>query len=909
MNHSPFGEHNSPASVQGVRRAEAAFDNEAFKAQIRTVIHSPKIVRASLQEFQQRLDSAYVEGADVGALIRQRAVMIDTLVQELWQSLGWKKGEGSYALIAVGGYGRGELHPFSDVDLLLLLKGAANEEEKEQISRLVTFLWDCGLELGHSVRTLGECVSAAKDDVTIMTNLLESRVLIGCENLHQSLMKKVSADHMWPPAQFFIAKWQEQRDRYQTMEAPDYNLEPNIKTSPGGLRDIQTIIWIAKRYLGEADIEALVSKGFLTPLEAQNFRDGLEFLWSVRYALHMVSNRHEDRLLFEFQLKIAKLLGYADDNANLAVEKFMESYYRCAMRLAVLNEVLIQHFDQSIVASDNQEEALQLNERFSVSKGYIDVRDEAVFEEHPWALLEIFVLMAENTYILGVKASTIRLIRKHRERIDDDFRQDPRTIELFLRLLRSGRNVPLQFKRMRQFGMLSAYLPAFGHIIGKMQFDLFHIYTVDVHTLEVMKNVYEFAYNSSQQDYILAAKIINGHMRIELLYLAALFHDIAKGRGGDHSELGALDCRDFCEKHNLDPLDTNLVVWLVENHLFMSTFSQKQDISDPDVIAEFCQQIGMRERLDYLFVLTVADIQGTNPELWTSWRASLLRQLYAAATRTFRRGLEKHVAKADVIKSKQANAMQLLMDKDVDIEKVKALWEDRNDEYFLRESTANIALLTRRILESEDDDQPLIVIQPSYEFGGEAPITQISIYYRLVENRFSFITLALEQLGLNIHDARLMVAGGGITLDTYYVLDLNEKPIPEGGDFERKILEKLKDVLTSADDRWFDSGKTVSRRLRSFSWPSETVFSNDSAPGFSVIEVIAPDRPGLLTVIAQVFFAHELRLHSAKISTLGERVEDVFFLTDREDQIISEPDKIEAIQRDLKTALDEHTQQ
>lgn len=909
MSLSPFGEHNSPASLQGIKRAESAFNREAFRSEIRATVGDAIKARACLQEYQQKLNDAYVDGADVGALVRLRALMIDTLIEELFAVLGSEYHHESYAVIAVGGYGRGELHPFSDVDLLLLLKARPGKKQSEHISQIVTFLWDCGLELGHSVRTLSECVSSAKEDVTIMTNLLESRVLVGNEELHQALMKKVGVENMWPAEQFFTAKWQEQRQRYHTMDGPDYNLEPNIKTSPGGLRDIQTIIWIAKRSLGEADIEALVDQGFLTVLEAQSFRDGLEFLWSVRYALHMVANRHEDRLLFEFQLKIAELLGYADDNANLAVEKFMESYYRCAMRMAVLNDVIIQHFDQSIVGDNNSDELIELNERFVVDNGYIDVRSEEVFEQNPWALLEIFILMAENTYISGVKASSIRLIRKHRENIDDTFRADPKVIDLFLRLLRSGRNVPLQFKRMRQFGMLSAYLPAFGDIIGKMQFDLFHIYTVDVHTLEVVNNVYEFAYNSSQQDYVLAAKIINGHVRIELLYLAALFHDIAKGRGGDHSELGAVDCREFCVRHGFDTYDTNLVVWLVENHLYMSSFSQKQDISDPEVIAEFCQHIGMRERLDYLFVLTVADIQGTNPELWTSWRASLLRQLYAAATRAFRRGLEKYIAKADVIKTKQANALQLLRDNGVDVSAVEALWEDRNDEYFLRESTANIALLTQRILESDNLDQPLIVIQPSFEFGGEEPITQISIYYGLVENRFSFITLALEQLGLNIYDARLMVAGGGHTLDTYYVLDLNEKPIPENSEFESRTLKKLKQVLTSTDDRWIASEKPISRRLKSFSWPSETVFSNESAPGFSVLEVIAPDRPGLLTVIAQVFFAHKLRLHSAKISTLGERVEDVFFLTDREDQMITDPEQIDKIQSDLRAALDEHTQQ
>ncbi|MGB5325809.1 MAG: [protein-PII] uridylyltransferase, partial [Pseudomonadales bacterium] len=711
---------------------------------------------------------------------------------------------------------------------------------------------------------------------------------------------------------------------HRHVDSTEYNLEPNIKTSPGGLRDIQTISWVSRRSFGEASFEQLAARKQLTRIEAQAFIEGVRFLWQVRYALHMVSGRKEDRLLFEHQIAVAKLLGFSDDNSNLAVEHFMHEYYRRVMLLAELNDVLMQYFNSALADADEQIEVIALNERFCVRNGYIGVTDASIFDNNLSALLEIFLLMGEHNYINGVEAPTIRLMRTHRERIDENFRDDPQVKTLFMKILRSGRNVPLQLKRMRNYGILSKYLPAFGEIIGKMQYDLFHVYTVDVHTLEVVQNIYRFAHEGSEYDYLLAAKIINGHIKIELLYLAALFHDIAKGRGGDHSEMGAHDAREFCQRHGIGELETRLVVWLVENHLLMSSVSQKQDISDPDVIRHFAETVRERLYLDALFVLTVADINGTNPELWNAWRASLLRQLYAATTRVLRRGLENPIDKQQVIAVKQATVLARLQGLGIDVEAVRQQWSNRFDEYFLRESVDDLALHAQSIIEHGDDDSPIILIRPSHEFDGEA-ITQITIYCTLIENRFAFMTLALEELNLSIHDARLLVAGGGHVLDTFYVQDLSledalhaplnsslkvGKQAASVMDPEQRIKQirnRLMQVLQSPDERWLRSARRLSRRLRSFAWPSQTVFSNDYAPGFSVLEVIAPDRPGLLSVVGRVFFKHELRLHSAKIATLGERVEDVFFLTDRNDRIIEEPARIEQIQRDLRAALDENT--
>ena len=516
--------------------------------------------------------------------------------------------------------------------------------------------------------------------------------------------------------------------------------------------------------------------------------------------------------------------------------------------------------------------------------------------------------MAENSYILGVSASTIRLMRLHRDKIDDDFRNNPVVNELFLSLLRSKGDVPLQLKRMARHGILGAYIPAFSDIIGKMQYDLFHMYTVDIHTLEVIQNIFRFANESSEFDYLLSAKIISGDIKIELLYLAALFHDIAKGRGGSHSELGAEDAKIFCKQHGLSDQNIKLVSWLVKNHLLMSTVSQKQDLSDPNVIRHFAIETGGRSNLDYLYILTVADINGTNPELWNAWRSTLLRQLYVESTRALRRGLENTLDKDEIILEKKNQALRKLNENDVDIGKVKKQWIERVDEYFIRESVDDLVMHAENIISHIDSDKPLILIKKSSVFT-ETSVTQITIYSKLIENRFSFMALALEELNLSIYDARLLIAGGGFVLDTFYVVDVDNHDIDDDSKRIDIIKKKIFQVMTKPNVRWLSSDRRTSRRMKNFDLPTQSSFSNDYTPGLSVLEVIAPDIPGLLSIIGKIFFENKIRLHNAKISTMGERVEDVFFITDREDRVITDPTKINIIENQIKSELDEHTQQ
>ena len=859
-------------------------------------------IKSILQKYQHEMDESFRDGTDVSHLINCRSYMIDLLLKHVWKKEGLCQVKS--CLVAVGGYGRSELHPKSDIDFLIILSEKPSRDIEKKISSLVTFLWDSGLDIGHSVRTLDDCDSFARKDLSVFTNLLESRQITGDESLYESMKKIIDVSRMWPPREFFLAKCEEQKNRYKQTESSTYNLEPNVKNSPGGLRDVQNIIWIAKRQLGQGDINKLALDGFLTEVEAKNFLEGVNFLWKVRYALHILANRYEDRLLFDYQIKVASFFGFSDDDSNLAVEKFMQEYYRVGTSLSELNDVLIQHFDQIWMQENKKEELISINKRFCVRNGYIDVTSNDVFETNPHSLIEIFLLMAENSYILGISASTIRLMRLYRDKIDDNFRKNHEVNELFLDLLRSKGNVPLQLKRMSRHGILGAYIPSFSDIIGKMQYDLFHIYTVDVHTLEVIQNIFRFSNDSSEFDYLLSAKIKNGDIKIELLYLAALFHDIAKGRGGSHSELGAEDARVFCKTLGLSDQNIKLVSWLVMNHLLMSTISQKKDLSDPDVIREFSIKTGGRSNLDYLYILTIADINGTNPELWNAWRSTLLRQLYIESKRALRRGLENILGKDEIITEKQSQVLSILKDRNIDINEVKKHWKDRVDEYFIRESVDDLVMHSENIIAHGNTDKPLIIIKKSSAFA-ETSVTQITVYSKLIENRFSFMTLALEELSLSIYDARLLIAGGGFVLDTFYVtnIDNNDDTRIE------MISKKLHEVMTKPNERWLSTDRRTSRRMKSFDWPTQTNFSNDYTPGLSVLEVVAPDRPGLLSIIGKIFFENKIRLHNAKISTLGERVEDVFFITDREDRMIADPKIISLIENQIKSKLDEHTQQ
>lgn len=642
------------------------FDPERFAALVRSEGSITKAFKSSIEHADALLNERFLRLENIKLLIRRRAWVMDKLLQMLWQQYSCSEIP-DIALLAVGGYGRAELHPHSDIDLMVLLRDDDSAQAYEsELEAFLTQMWDIGLEVGHSVRSIEQCRALAAGDITIATNLMESRTIWGDPELCAKMREATGPKNIWNPRDFFLAKWSEQIARHNKFNNTEFNLEPDIKGAPGGLRDIQNIGWVAKRYFDAQRMSDLVSNGFLTHKEYDILNSGHLFLWEVRYALHMITGRSENRLLFEYQRTVAGMLGYRDSDEVLAVEKFMKRYYRVALSVSQLNDMLLQHFDEAIVRADEPESIEPINSRFQIHNGYIEARYDNLFVRTPSALMEIFVILAQREDIKGIRASTIRLIRDHRDLVDEHFRNDIRNISLFMELLRSPNKIYTQLYRMKRYGILGNYIPQFGQVIGQMQFDLFHIYTVDAHSLHVLRNLRMFRHQDVKKDFPIAHYIVNRIPKIELLYIAGLFHDLGKGRGGDHSELGATDAYEFCIHHRLGKWDANLVSWLVENHLLMSITSQKKDVSDPDVIHEFATLVQDTNRLDYLHVLTVADVYGTNPKLWNGWRASLIRQLYSETRRALRRGLKQPVNREEWIEDTKERAMALLSNRQFD---------------------------------------------------------------------------------------------------------------------------------------------------------------------------------------------------------------------------------------------------
>ena len=877
------------------------FDRSQFQAELALKSSPIPAFKKVITKARQVLDERFLAGSDIRRLITDRAWFIDQILRAAWSRFDWNKGA-DIALIAVGGYGRGELHPYSDIDLLILLNDSDQELFRDPIEGFLTLLWDIGLEVGQSVRSVAECAEEARADLTVITNLMESRTIAGPEHLRQSMLKVTSPSEMWSSKEFFLAKRNEQNARHSKYNNTEYNLEPNVKASPGGLRDIQTILWIARRQFGSLNLSAILDQGFLTEGEYSLLVSSQAFIWRVRYGLHMLAGRAEDRLLFDHQRSLAALLGYEDSDAKLAIERFMQKYYRVVMSISELSDLVGQHFAEVILWEGDSGEAAPLNSRFLVRDSYLEVVKDSVFVQRPFALLEVFVLLAQHPEIKGVRAETIRLLRDHRHLIDDDFRSDIRNTSLFIELFKCREGIHRNLRRMNRYGILGRYLPEFGHIVGQMQHDLFHIYTVDAHTLNVIKYLRKLSKPGVAEKYPLASKLVELLPKPELIYIAGLYHDIAKGRGGDHSELGAEDAQAFCVRHKLPAWDTRLVVWLVANHLIMSTTAQRKDLSDPQVINDFAQMVGDETHLDYLYVLTVADINATNPTLWNSWRASLLRQLHSETQRALRRGLENPLEREEQIRQTQRAALDSLVRNGTDPDDAEQLWAQLGDDYFLRHSPTDVALHTRAILQHGDSSEPLVLIQETTqrEFEGG---TQIFIYAADQHDFFAVTVAAMDQLNLNIHDARIITSSSQFTLDTYIVLDADGTPI--GNDPERiqEIRQGLIEALRKPEEYLTIIKRYVPRQLKHFAFPPQVTIHNDAQRLQTIIEVIAPDRPGLLARIGQLFLDFDLSVQNAKIATMGERVEDVFFVTNADNQPLSDPQLCIQLQQALVRQL------
>ena len=855
---------------------------------------SPIAFRQVLDRGTELLQERFALDESVEDLVRDRARLVDITLRAAWVRHAGRFAD-DLALVAVGGYGRGELHPSSDIDVMVLLPKSDSADWQSDIETFLTFLWDIGLEVGHSVRSIDDCQRESLADISVATTLFEARLLAGPESLFAGMRRALAPDRLWSSQDFFEAKCKEQTERHHRYFDTAYNLEPNVKSSPGGLRDIQTIGWVAKRHFGTDTLDELVAHGFLTREELRKLKAGQSFLWKVRFGLHALTARREDRLLFDYQIKLAKMFGYEDASFTLAVEQLMQKYYRTVMDVSLLNEMLLQLFREAILTQSAP--PLPINARFQIRNDYLEVTHPEVFARFPSALLEMFVLLQQNPQLRGVRAETIRLVGNHVWLIDEEFRQNPRHHRLFMEILCAPVGVTHELRRMNLYGVLGRYIPSFGRVVGRMQYDLFHAYTVDAHTLFVVSNLRRLAMPKFNDEFPALSQIMQSLPRQEIAYLAALFHDIAKGRGGDHSELGAVDAEAFCLEQGLGRYEARLVAWLVKNHLILSITAQKKDISDPDIIHDFARRVGDQAHLDYLYVLTVADVRGTNPKLWNAWKARLFEEFYERTKRALRRGLETPVDQDELIRETQEHARSEMPQ--LAAERISNVWGQWTEAYFLRYTPEEIAWQTTLLAQREShDDTPLVAIRQLAERGGTAVFTYAPRRLR----SFARTTAVLDQMGLNVVDARLITSSNGFSLETYVVLEDNGAVIDDE-DRLREIEHGLWRNLQQPEDSPATVTRRAPRQVRMFSTPTQVNFSVDTRNGRTILELIAADRPGLLSEVGKVFRTERVAINGAKIMTVGERAEDVFYVTDADGRPLQEP-VCQRLQDALILALD-----
>lgn len=888
-----------------------SIDNEALLQQLRAATSPIPVIKPILAKITQQCHDYFRETLDAVTLVAHRSQLIDQILFCLWQNAELNDNtnqDTSISLLAVGGYGRAELHPHSDIDLLIVLANeAAFEKHKEALQSFITLLWDLKLDIGHSVRTLDECVTEAKKDLTIITNMMEARTLAGDESLLTELHRRTDPRIIWSGPDFFAAKWEELKKRHAKHESTEYNLEPNVKNSPGTLRDIQTINWMAMRHFRHEDLEDLKQYKFLTQFELEQYQRSTEFLWQLRYALHMVTNREEDRLLFELQKDIAKILGFTDDEEMLGVEYMMLQFYRHQLALTELTDILLYHIKDDIFGNSGEDHIEPIDEDLYIFNGHLRLTDPKRIAAKPELLLRIFVEFAKRSNIEGMHSSTIRALHDHRELIDQDFRENPLHNDLFMQLLRNDLEISSTLKRMMRYGILGRYIPDFGSIIGHMQYDLFHIYTVDEHSLRMVQLLRRYRHSDEKEHFPLAYNLIHKIKRKEVLYITAILHDVGKRYRGEHEIAGAEIAKAFCQQHKLSNYDTNMVEWLVRNHLLMAQSSQRIDINNPEDIYQFALEIGDMDHLQHLFLVTIADINSTNPKLWTGWRAEQMRTLYDNTKQAFRRGLNNSMGKEQLVHAIQCEAIYELEKRGIDETLTRRIWGEPGDDYFLREGTDNIVWHTQIITEHGSSESPLVSIRETSDIEFEGA-TQIFIYMKNHPNLFAVTTATLDQLNLSIQDARIMTSNNRNAVDTYIVLD--EKGEAIGNDTAR--IEEIKRKLTKALSTPSEYNNVIQRRtprqLKHFKIPTQVTLSNDPLLKRTVLEVIAADRPGLLARMGEFFMTNNLLMHSAKIMTEGERISDIFFISDKNDDPISDPKLCRYIQEQICKILDQQVE-
>ncbi len=819
--------------------------------------------RAFLQAGRTELRTEFAERSSPAKLLRDHARLIDRTLGSLWKSAGMPRGA---ALVAVGGYGRSELFPFSDIDILILIEHEPNPREKESLESLVGLFWDVGLETGHSVRTIEACVEAAASDITVQTSLLEARLVCGSRILFGQLETTMRANV--DSEAFFEAKRLEQEHRHAKHQDTPYALEPNLKEAPGGLRDLQTIQWIASASGIGTRWRDLELHGLITRAEAVELGRNEDLLKELRIRLHYLAGRREDRIVFDYQTALAGQMHCNGTGTRRSSEVLMQRYFRAAKAITQLNTILLQNLGARVTQRALPQPRV-LNERFQVRGELLDARNEGVFDSEPSSILEVFLLMQQHQELRGMTAPTMRALWRARRHIDAAYRRNPLHKLLFLQILQQPRGIVHEFRRMNQYGILGRYIPEFGRIVGQMQHDLFHVYTVDQHILMVVRNLRRFTMPELAHEFPLASQLMSGFDRRWLLYVAALYHDIAKGRGGDHSNLGAADVRRFGRGHGLSQNDIELVTFLVTHHLSMSSVAQKQDTSDPDVVTGFAAVVETERRLAALYLLTVADVRGTSPKVWNAWKAKLLEDLFRS-TRHLLTGGELRLDSA--VADTQAEAMRLLRLYALSDSVKDKLWSQLDTAYFLRHDAQEIAWQTRNLHYRVDSAKA--VVRARLSSFGEG--LQVMIYTPDRKELFARICGYFERANFNIVEAKIHTTRHGYALDTFLIMGKGKAAHYRDmiSLIENELgLEILSDAPLAPPAR----GR-ISRRARHFPVSPSVDIRPDERGTLHVLSVVASDRPGLLYGIARVLARYNMNLRSAKINTLGDRAEDVFLV-------------------------------
>jgi [protein-PII] uridylyltransferase len=833
-------------------------------------------LREHLKTQQNALEVEFFQAKNTAQCLKKQTQLIDKILKKSWLQANIHEGSGTdINLVAVGGFGRGELFPYSDIDLLILLPIEVTAEQNQKIEAFIGLLWDIGLNVGHSVRNLQECANEAVRDVTVQTNLMESRWLAGNKANYQQFVHAIDA--LMQPAKFFAAKFKEQDNRHAKFNDTAYSLEPNIKESPGGLRDLHMILWLTQsQNLGKSWLELAKNK-LISATELQQIKRHERNLQTLRIRLHYLAKRREDRLLFDFQNELAADLGLENTAHKRASEQLMQSYYRSVKFISLINEILLKTLESTL--SKIQPKITPINTRFEAINGLLITKTAQLLQKQPSAILESFLLLQQHAELKGMSADLLRELQRVKKLVNRDFRDSSENKVLFLNILSQSNGVNHSLRRMNNYGILGQYIPAFGKIVGQMQHDLFHVYTVDEHILNVLANLRRFAKPELKHEFPLCSQLFSSFEKPHLLYLAALFHDIAKGRGGDHSTLGTKDAKRFCKLHNLPKEESNLVAWLVEAHLKMSSTAQKSDLSDPNIIEQFAKFVKTEKRLTALYLLTVADIRGTSPAVWNAWKARLLENLFHATKRVLN---DETFNVAQAIAMRQQEAAEKLAKYGLQPQSYLTLWDELGASYFVRYEPDEIAWQSRLLTPHVHTPSPIVRARLSPNGDG----IQVMIYTPDQDDLFARICNFFDRMAYNIVQAKIYTTIHGYALNNFIVLDQSGKSVSYSGLLKFIETELTEKILSSSTLEAPLEGR-VSRQVKHMPYATQVNIHAELQGINHVLEIVAGDRPGLLARIAFTFLQLGIDLHNAKINTLGNRAEDSFLISAKQQQALN----------------------